>query len=194
MILPKIAPERSGRASRRRDRVEAMRLLITAVLAVVMCAFQLEAAGDLSGRRAPGFALPDSNMVYHDLADYRGKVVLVEIMQTSCPNCQKLAQVLESIKQKYGDRLAILAVVTPPDNKAAVAEFKTRYKVTSPILFDCGQMVGSYMMPSPERPQIHVPHLFVIDGEGMIRSDFDYTNPEAFETKALEGEIDRLLK
>jgi peroxiredoxin len=171
-----------------------MRLLIAATLGAVLCAFQLTAAGELSGRRAPGFALPDGNMKYHDLGDYRGKVVLVEIMLTQCPNCQKLAQTLETLKQKYGDQLAVLAVVNPPDNRKGVTEFKAKYGITSPILFDCGQMVGSYLLPNPERPRIHVPHLFVIDGDGEIRNDFDYSNPEAFESKALEVEIDRLLK
>jgi len=171
-----------------------MRLLFAATLAAVLCAFQLTAAGELSGRRAPGFALPDGSMRYHDLGDYRGKVVLVEIMLTQCPNCQKLAQTLETLKQKYGDKIAVLAVVNPPDNRKAVTEFKANYGVSSPILFDCGQMVGSYLLPNPEQPRIHVPHLFVIDGDGKIRNDFDYSNPEAFESKALEGEIDRLLK
>lgn len=153
----------------------------------------LAAAGELSGRRAPGFSLPDGDMNYHDLADYRGKVVVLEIMLTKCPNCQKLAQTLEELKQKYGDKVVILAVVNPPDNRVSVEQFKSTYGVTSPILFDCGQMVGSYLMPNPERPRIHVPHLFLIDGDGIIRNDFDYSNTTVLEAKSLEAEIDRLL-
>jgi peroxiredoxin len=155
---------------------------------------QLAAAGELSGRRAPGFSLPDGSMQYHDLADYRGKVVLLEIMLTKCPSCQKLAQKLEGFKQKYGDKIAVLAVVNPPDNRVSVDQFKATYKVTSPVLFDCGQMVGSYLIPDPAKPRIHVPHLFVIDGEGMIRNDFHFPDEAALEAAPIEAEIERLLE
>jgi len=171
-----------------------MRFLLVILAALALNVQYLDAAGELSGRRAPGFALPDENMQYHDLADYRGQVVLLEIMVSRCPNCQRLAQTLEKMKVKYGDRIAVLAVVNPPDNKATVTKFKADFKVTSLILFDCGQMVGSYLMPNPQRPRIHVPHLFLIDAKGMIRNDFDHTNTAIFEGQGLSKEIDRLLQ
>ena len=45
-------------------------------ISFLLCAAALF-AGDQAGRRAPGFALPDSTMKFHDLADYRGKIVLI---------------------------------------------------------------------------------------------------------------------
>ena len=50
-------------------------------------------AADFS-RRAPGFSLPDVNTEQHDLADYRGKVVILEFMQTTCPHCAAFTEVL----------------------------------------------------------------------------------------------------
>jgi peroxiredoxin len=149
--------------------------------------------GQPAGRRAPGFALPDRNMQFHDLADYRGKVVLLDIMVTSCPNCQTLARTLEKLKASYGDKIAVLSVVNPPDNPNTVAAFIENLKITSPILFDCGQMAGSYLRPDPKNPRIHVPHLFVIDQAGLIRYDFGHTEKEIFEGKGLPEIIDRLL-
>jgi peroxiredoxin len=171
-----------------------MRFLSAGILALALCVLPLNAAGELSERRAPGFSLPDENMKYRDLADYRGKVVLLEIMLSTCPNCQKLSQTLERMKQKYGDQIEVLSVVIPPDNRSTVTGFKEKYGSSSTILFDCGQMVGSYMLPNPQRPRIHVPHLFLIDPEGMIRNDFDHTSTTIFEGKGLPEEIDRLLQ
>jgi len=133
-------------------------------------------------------------MEFHDLADYRGKVVLLEIMLTKCPNCQKLAQTLEKAKEKYGDRIAVVSIVNPPDTRAAVTAFKKDNNLSGTILFDCGQAVGSYLLPNPERPRIHVPHLFLIDSNGMIRNDFDHTSTTIFEAGGLDGEIDKLLQ
>jgi peroxiredoxin len=170
-----------------------MRRLAMIVGALLGCVLSVSGAGALSGRRAPGFSLPDTKYQYHDLADHRGKIVLLDLMRTTCPTCQKLAQTLEKAKAKYGDRISVLSVVTPPDSPQAVAEFAAKFNVTSPILLDCGQMVGSYMRPDPKRPTVLLPHLFIIDKEGIIRNDFGHDDTEAFEGPILFKEIDRLL-
>ena len=166
--------------------VASLWLLVVGTLAPAL-------AQEAGARRAPGFALPDENMQYHDLADYRGKVVVLEIMLTRCPICKKLAGILEELKQKYGDRIAVLSVVNPPDNRATVQAFKQENGVTSPILFDCGQMVGSYLMPDPKRPRIHVPHLFLIDADGVIRKHFAPGDDGVRDRSVLEAEIEKLL-
>src|SRR5713101_3794379 len=84
----------------------------------------LFASGELSNRRAPGFALPDPTYEhYYDLQDYAGKVVLIDIMSTRCPHCLLLSSTLEQVKARYGDKVAILEVVLPPDNQASVSKF-----------------------------------------------------------------------
>jgi peroxiredoxin len=162
---------------------------------LALCLSAALAAGELSGRRAPSFALPDSRLEYHDIQDYRGKIVLIDIMRTNCPNCQKLSGTLERIKSKYAGRVAVLSIVNPPDNQTTVAQYIANFGVTSPILFDCGQMAASYLKVTPERPTVHVPHLFIIDGQGMIRNDFGYSaaTKAVFEGEGLDTEIDKLV-
>jgi peroxiredoxin len=172
-----------------------MRTLLAALSALLL-ALAAAGAGPLSGRRAPGFSLPDSKMRQHDLQDYRGKLVLIEIMQTNCPHCRTFAGILEKVNAKYAGRVAILTVVNPPDTVDTVRGFIGLYKITTPVLFDCGQMSASYMMASPERPQVQVPHLFVIDARGMIVDDYGYSaeTKEIFEGQALFPILDRLLR
>src|SRR6201996_2018377 len=82
------------------------------------------ATGELSDRRAPGFALPDAAYEhYYDLQDYAGKVVIVDIMSTRCAHCLLAATTLEQVKEHYGDKVAILEVVLPPDNQASISKF-----------------------------------------------------------------------
>jgi|YNPBryunderm2012_1023409.scaffolds.fasta_scaffold01788_8 peroxiredoxin len=162
---------------------------------VVVIAVQVWAAGELSNRRAPGFSLPDVEMRQHDLADYRGRIVLLDIMRTQCPHCQTLSRTLEKVKQRYGDKVAILSIVNPPDNLDMVRAYIRENKITTPILFDCGQVAASYMKATPQRPSIQVPHLFIIDANGWIANDYAYTpqNRAIFEGRALFAELDRLL-
>jgi peroxiredoxin len=148
-----------------------------------------------TGRKAPGFSLPDSNNQQHDLSDYRGKVVIVEIMRSDCPECRPFSKKLEEIKTHYAGKLAVLAITNPPDSPPAVARFVAEQKVTYPILFDCGQVAFSYVLPSPLRPSITIPHLYLLDRDGIIRGDVEFGagTLELFRGDGLYKEIDRLL-
>ena len=66
-------------------------------------------AGDLSGRRAPGFSLVDSDFVHHDAQDYRGKILLLDIMQTSCPHRGAVQRRLPPQAGCWGDSNTALA-------------------------------------------------------------------------------------
>ena len=158
----------------------------------------LGASGELSNRRAPGFALPDASYErYYDLQDYAGKVVLIDIMSTRCPHCLLVATTLEQVKSRYGDKVAILEVVLPPDNRDSIEKYIRTSNITVPVVCDMGQMTASYFKATPATMQhIDVPHLFLIDQRGIIRNDFAYdeTTRNVFEGAGLFAEIDRLLK
>jgi peroxiredoxin len=162
------------------------------ILAILLCTAALSAAADNSGRRAPGFALPDAKMQVHDLADYRGKIVLLELMQTTCGHCAAFADVIERVQQKYGDKVAILAVVNSRgDDQNTVAKYIAGHRVTYPILFDSGQMAYSYVRSM----SFDTPHVFLIDASGTIENDWGYslTTHDIFEGNGLMSEIDSLL-
>jgi len=148
-------------------------------------------AGPLSGRRAPSFALPDVQQRYHDILDYRGKVVLVDIMQTGCPHCIQLSATLEKVKAKYGPKIQILSIVVPPDTLQTVADFVAKSRVSSPILFDCGQVVAAYMKITPQNPSVSFPHLFVVDAQGMIRDDIGGEPASNLNAAAIGAMIDK---
>ena len=158
---------------------------------VLACAVTLM-AGDLSGRRAPGFSLVDSNFVQHDTQDFRGKILLVEFMQTTCPHCGTFSNILQEAVTRYSGKVAVLAVVNPPDTTTTVKQYIAEHKLTYPLLFDCGQVAASYV----KAQSFDVPHLFVIDAQGMIQNDYGYSvfNRGIFEGRDLFSELDRIVK
>lgn len=168
-------------------------LLATAVVC-------LGATNDLSGRRAPGFSLPDSNFKRYDLQDYRGRWLLIEFMITNCPHCKELSHALEAAKEKFGDKIAILSVViAPPETQETVAKYIEENKVTVPILFDQGQMAASYFNATPAKPTFDTPHLFVVDPKGAIVRDFGHSDSDEsahalFEPAGLIKELESLFK
>jgi peroxiredoxin len=161
-----------------------------------MLSCSLFAAGEMVGHRAPGFSLPDSNFRYHDPQDYRGLILIVDFMQTSCPHCATFSRILEEAAAKYGGKVAVLSIVNPPDSPEKVGRYAAANKITNPILFDCGQIAASYVHWKPGKPAaFDLPRLFVIDPAGVIRLDLEYNalTRDIFEGRGLFAEIDKLL-
>ena len=159
------------------------------ILITLLCAGALFAADVI--RRAPGFSIVDSKGAEHDLADYRGKLVLLVFTQTTCPHCAGFADLLQQTQEKYGSRIAVLAVVNPPDDPGTVSAFIAGHRIKYPILFDSGQVAYSYVLTGT----LNFPHLYMIDGAGMIRRDYVYgpLTREVFEGDKLAAEIKNLL-
>jgi peroxiredoxin len=162
------------------------KLIITLLCTVTLCA-----AGELSNRRAPGFALPDSKGKVFDLYDYRGKVVVIEFMQTTCPHCAGFADVLEQLYRHYAGKVVVLSIANPPDTDRTVAQYIKGHNISSPVLFDMGQCAYSYL----KSMTFDLPQVFIIDPAGMIRADFAYNalNKNIFEGKGLYAEVDKVL-
>ena len=162
------------------------------ILITLLCSLTL-ATGD-AARRAPGFALPDMKLQFHDLADYRGKVLVLEFLKTDCPHCAAFAEVLAQIQPKYGDKVAVLAVahIGGTDSPQNVAQYIAGHQLTYPVVLDEGQMMFSYVLAQKS----DMPRVFVIDAGGFIRADYEYSvlTREVFEGKALFTDIDKLLK
>ena len=99
---------------------------------------------------------------------------------------------LNQVQQKYGSKVAILAVANSPhDNANAVEQYVKNHGITYPVLFDSGQMEYSYV----RKMTIDNPYVFVIDANGVIRDDFGYSafTKDLFEGNGLFAVIDRVL-
>jgi peroxiredoxin len=153
-------------------------------------------AQSLSNRRAPGFSLPDMNMKQHDLQDFRGKLVLLNIMQTACPHCNAFSKILAEAEKRYKGQVQVIDIVnTPPETQATVRNYLMRNGVTQLVLFDCRQVAISYLKLTPQKSSFDVPHLFVIDQKGWIQADYGYdaANTAIFEGEALFPIIEKYL-
>jgi peroxiredoxin len=144
-------------------------LLLSALLALG----QWLSAQGLSGRRAPSFSLPDSSFQQHDLLDYRGRWLFLLFVRTDNPTSKATTQLLESKKTQFGAKATVLSVaVSPVDNQATVAKYIADTKMSTPAVFDQGQMAASYFKATPAKPNIDLPHLFAINPNGMIVKDW----------------------
>jgi peroxiredoxin len=143
-------------------------------------------------KRAPSFCLSDTTGQWHDLVDYRGKVVIIEFMQTTCPHCAAFVPKLAALQQKYGGKLQVLSIaITPPDTAKTMLDFAKGHTLNYPLLMDMGQVAFSYVRD----PNLHFPHLYLVDGEGTIRGNWEEgpLAKDIFEGNGLATQIDKLL-
>ena len=159
------------------------------IVALLLCVSSALAAD--APRRAPGFALIDAKGKLHDLYEFRGKPVVLEFMQTTCPHCAAFASSLTKAQEKYGDKISILAIANPPDNGNSVGQYIAGHNITYPVLFDMGQVAYSYIL----KPSFDLPQVILIDANGMIFNSFGYgpLTRDIFEGNGLVRELDKML-
>jgi peroxiredoxin len=135
-------------------------------------------------RKAPelSFSLPGKGPQL--LSQYRGKVVALSFIFTTCPHCQAESKVLTKFQQEFGARgLQVLDVAVNPNADLLVENFSKDYQVGFPVGWVPQDQMVAFMGFSSAR--FVVPQLVLIDRKGMIR----------YQTPALEDENwDKLMK
>jgi thiol-disulfide isomerase/thioredoxin len=134
-------------------------------------------------RKAPelAFTLPVEGAKL--LSQYRGKVVAIEFIMTTCPHCQAAAKVMTKFQQEFGSRgfqaldLAInvlLPGTSPESASAQVSAFATTYQAGFPVGFLPQDQMLAFMGFSILDRMV-VPQLVLIDRKGFIH----YQTPAA---------------
>lgn len=120
------------------------------------------------GKPAPQFALKDLDGKEHKLADFKGKVVVLEWSNHQCPFCVRHAkdgtadQVMKEFKDKPVVWIAIDSSNVAPQKTKELASWKNENKLGYPILIDGEGTVGKAYGAKT------TPHMFVIDQKGTL--------------------------
>jgi cytochrome c biogenesis protein CcmG, thiol:disulfide interchange protein DsbE len=98
------------------------------------------------------------------LADFRGKVVVLNVFASWCGPCQSEAPLLAAEQRILAKSNATLVGVTYEDDPLASEQFAKRYHITYPVLRDVsGNFVRSFGTTG-------VPETFVINRAGRIQA------------------------
>lgn len=176
---------------------QAARILIT--LALLAMAGSGLAGGDSPPRlrRAPDFVLHDFLGNKVSLADFRGRVVLLQFFQTGCPACQHEAPLLEELHRKFKDKgVVVIGVSHDTRGTEAVKQFAKQYDLTYFLVIGDLEVAVRYIGITPQQSSFDIPRFFLIDREGYIVKDIDPVHDPEFlrnEKGALEQAINEVL-
>lgn len=125
-------------------------------------------------RKAPEIAvqLPDGQQLL--LSQFKGKVVLLEFLHTTCPHCQQSSMFLERLTKEWGPRGFQPIGVAFNDNAAQlVPDFIKQMALTFPVGVPVGpnprEIVLTYLQHSMLKT-LYVPQMVFIDRKGIIRA------------------------
>ena len=115
------------------------------------------------GVRAPNFTLPDLNGKMVSLADYRGRVILLNIWATWCAPCVEEMPSMEKLHQELkNENFVILAASIDESGADVVRPFMKKHKLNFPALIDSAGILTRLYGTSG------VPESFIIDKQGRI--------------------------
>lgn len=128
---------------------------------------------------APSVVLKDLQGRTVRLADFKGRVVLVNFWATWCPPCRaEIPDLVKWQRQYRRQGLQVIGVTYPPTNRRAVRTFVRQLKMNYPV------WLGSKGTKEFFDPGETLPFSVVIDREGKVRATIEgIVLPEEFDEK-----------
>ena len=186
-----------GAAQRRRERETMVALVVFVALALIVPLVSgiavptrtvvASGADDaaLTANVAPPFELGTLNGQDVSLADYKGKVVILNFWATWCPPCVREVPRLIRISETYKDQGVVMLGIntTFQDDVAKVQRFVNEQGISYPVLLDPAATV------SEEYRVRLMPTTFILDREGRII----HSKVGEIDEATLEGYVRTLL-
>jgi peroxiredoxin len=143
-------------------------------------------------RPAPDLMIPLPDGKTIKVSDYRGRVLALNFILTTCPHCQKTTQLWDNLYPELAPKgLAVVeaAVNTNPDIPSFVAQFKPVFPVGTATVQEALDYI---QWPKDKRPL--VPFVVFIDRKGIIRAQFTGVDEGFFDAQQQEHMRDEAMK
>lgn len=170
-----------------------MRTLIASLALTALMFSNAATAAPKVPRKAAEFVIQMPDGKPQLLSSYRGKTVVLALMFTTCPHCQKTAGLLAQIQKEYAAKdVQVLGAAFDQGAAFNVQKFNKVFGVNFPCGYSNQKAVMDFLEIT-EPP--FVPDLVFIDKTGMIRSQ--YVGDENFLSNQevnIRAELDKLIK
>ena len=150
-------------------------------------------------RPAPNlkFRIPGSGEVM--LSRYKGKVIGLEFLITTCPGCQRCSRLMQQMYREFGQHGFLpLGIATNAQNEEQAARLVPEYVRNLGLAFPVGWVLNSVaheFLQHPIMQTMYVPQLVFIDRSFVIRAQYGGRDPFFNnEESNMRAQIEELLK
>ena len=145
-------------------------------------------------RQSPEFVINYPSGEKQLLSKFRGKVVLVEFLYTTCQHCQHTAGVFSKYQNDYASRgFQAIGIGFNEMSNMLVPDFIKDFKPSFPIGWANREPVMVYLGLSPDERFV-VPQIVLIDRKGLIRAQSPALgDPSLQDEKIMRSKIEELL-
>ena len=146
-------------------------------------------------RKAPDFTIAEPSGRKTQVSSFKGKVIVLEFLYTTCPHCQKESQMLTKLYKELGPRgLQVLGVAFNDNAAVLVPAFVQEFGVPYPVGAAPSDAALGYLGFSVMDRWV-VPQVVVIDRKGNIRAQSPPGGDERLQDESyLRNLITSLLK
>jgi peroxiredoxin len=146
-------------------------------------------------RKAPELTITEASGKQTLLSSYRGKVVLLAFIFTTCPHCQAECGILTKLQGELGGKgFQPLAVAFNDNAGMLVNSFVQNFHPSFPVGYESRKIVTDYLKLDDNTPWV-VPQIVLIDRKGMIVEQSAPKGTEALQEEgSLRQKITDLLK
>lgn len=171
-------------------------LAIACGLALFMIGLEAAETGGLP-RPAPKLVYNLPGKGQQELSQYKGKVVALEFIFTTCPHCRAASKLMSKLQTEYGPKgLQVLDVAVNPNADLLVDGFVKDMQTSFPVGWVPSSDFTQFMGFNDGR--YVVPQLALIDRKGMIRYQTPATENDDWEKlmteEAIRKHIEELLR
>lgn len=138
----------------------------------------------VKGEKAPSFSLMNLDGDQVALADFEGKVIVVEFWATWCPPCRESLPATNKLFRKYRDRGLAAVAIAVQDQPDQVADFVREKSIDIPVLMDDGAVSQVYGVRG-------IPAMFFINRAGLVTNELEGYRPSV--DREIESRVEELL-
>ncbi len=131
---------------------------------------------------APRFSLTSIDGEDFSLSDFRGKVVVLDLMGTTCIPCIEQIEHLHSINDLFGDNIQIISISVSGDSDGQLRQFAIDHSIDWLVARDTDGVGVDYSAR-------FIPTLVIIDQDGYLRN----RHSGVVSASVLQDEINALL-
>ncbi len=115
------------------------------------------------GAEAPDFSLSDQTGKAHNLAEHKGKVVLLRFWADWCPNCKEEMPKIDEVYIKLSGKGFDVLAVNVKQSEEAVSAFIKEYRISFPTPLDKNADIAKMY------GVVGLPTTYIIDKSGKIK-------------------------